>query len=137
MHYAPAISGKHNNTSDADMKVNDWVPHEETYKVELFQLLTSALPPSFTKNIDLNGPRVVVSNMQKEHVVVEVVAHECDGPANQKGSVLERIRRCAKIFTQIKGVREAWVSSSPHSLYHYRHYRYRYHSHAHTLTLRY
>lgn len=123
MREAWMISGKHNNTSGADVKVNNMVPLEDTYQVELFQLLRSALPASFSAHVGMNGPNtpragIAASNSKNEHVVVEVVAHECDGPVTRHGSVLEHLDRCANMYTKINGVRETWVSSPLSFLYH-------------------
>lgn len=99
------------------MKFSQEVPHEDVYKVQLHQFLSTHLPPSFTKESGMNGPErsrpdIVVSNRRDEGVVVEVVAHERDDPEDCRGSVLERIHRCSRLYSKIKGVHTLWVKYS-------------------------
>lgn len=113
------ISNKKNETSGADVKSGEVVPHERAYAVELYALMTSGLPPSFQKDVEVNAPStnekkpcradIVVTNSRKERVVVEMMAHDRDGPISRKASVLGHVQRCAKSYMKISGVKEAWV----------------------------
>jgi len=90
------------------------VPHEDSYKIQLHQFLAAHLPPSFAIDGGMNGPKalrpdIVVGNRSDERVVLEIMAHERDGPENHRGSVLEHIYRCHKQYSKIDNVKETWV----------------------------
>lgn len=117
MREAPQISNKRNETSRADVKVGDMVPHEDTYTFELSQLLISSLPSTWKVTGEMNGPDrtkvdFVISNDEGKRVVMEVVAHERDDPVSRPGSVLGHIARCASAYSQITGVVQSWVRHS-------------------------
>lgn len=106
-------ANKRNETSGADVK-EGMVPHENTYVFEILQLLVSSLPNGFKIDPGLKAPNssrtdIVVTSPQSERVVLEMVAHERDGPATRKGSVLEHIERCENTHSKIKDVKELWV----------------------------
>ena len=78
MREARYLSNKCNETSHADVKVGNMVPHENTYAFEILQLLVSSLPESFKVTGQMNGPDrtkvdFVISNNEGKRVVVEVV----------------------------------------------------------------
>jgi hypothetical protein len=107
------ISNKCNKTSCTDVKVGNKVPYEDTYTFELYQLLISSLLSMWRVTGEMNGLNrtkvdFVVSNDKGERVV-GVVAHECDNPVSQPGSVLEHIARCASVYFHITGVVQSWV----------------------------
>jgi hypothetical protein len=109
-------ANKKNETAGADAK-EGMVPHENTYLFELLRLLVPSLPDGFSVDPGLNAPNssrtdVVVTSPQSKRVVLEIVAHERDGPVTRKGSVLEHIQQCENTYSKIKDVEQLWVSPS-------------------------
>jgi hypothetical protein len=127
MRDAVKVSNKQNETPHADVKVGDVVPHEHAYSVELYELMAAGLPPSFTKDVEVNAPNtkngttktradIIVTNNRMERVVVETMAHDRDEPETRASSVLGHVQRCAKSYTKMEGVKEAWVCVLPFSV---------------------
>jgi hypothetical protein len=113
MRDAPLVARKSNETSDTQ-KQFPLVPHENTYVFEIFQLLVSSLPPEFNIDPGFNTPgssrtNIVVTNENTQRVVLEMLAHERDGPVTRSRSVLGHFERCKTTYSQIDNVSELWV----------------------------
>jgi hypothetical protein len=84
MRNAPKIFPKKNLTPNADIPEHSPVPHEEVYRKQLFCLLNWGLPRGYqvVKEIEKHAGVLVVwrDEIAARRVVVEVSAHDLDGP---------------------------------------------------------
>jgi hypothetical protein len=114
MREAPERTSKGNKTSRADVKTKRRVPHEDTYAFQLFRVLLAAIPDNWAvfphyKSPDSSVPDIVVKNSRSEQVVLELLAHEADGPVTTPGTVKEHLHRSSTKYTKIDNVTEVWV----------------------------
>jgi hypothetical protein len=114
MSAAPQVTYKQNKTSGADEKAKEAVPHEDTYSFQLFRVLLATVPKSWTVFTRMVGPHssradIVVDNKERERVVLELMAHEADGPVTTRGSVKEHLHRPSTKYAKIDNVKEVWV----------------------------
>ncbi len=115
MREAPYATFKQNKTSGADVKITDVVAHENTYVFQLYRVLLAAVPDDWAVFTRMKGPDssqadIVVEDSDSQQVVLELLAHEPDGPVTTRGTVMEHLYRSSTKYAQIDNVKEVWVS---------------------------
>jgi hypothetical protein len=115
MREAPERTFKQNKTSGADVKIKDYVPHEDTYVFQLFRILLAAVPDDWAVYPRMKGPEssqadIVVQDSHSIRVVLELLAHEPDGTdTTTRGTVMEHLHRASTKYAKIDNVTEVWV----------------------------
>lgn len=114
---APHISFKKNQTSGADVKFEGTVPSEDSYRMQILLLMKAILPTEFKIHTQMSerSTTIIISNQENERVVIEIVAHEQDGPEEREGSVIGHIKRCTTENSNISSIRSLGISSFSHS----------------------
>jgi len=108
---AVKVSYKKNETSHADVAIGDMVPQEAVYRTQIFIVLKSVLTENYKVDIEMlgHGSSIVVTNEHCERVVLELMAHECDGDEARHGSVMEHLHRCKEKYLKIEGTKQIWL----------------------------
>jgi hypothetical protein len=114
MREARRLTFKRNKTSGADAKAGDAVPHEDTYVFQLYRVLLASVPASWAIFTRMKGPHssladIVVENKERQRVVLELMAHEADGPVTTRGTVMEHLHRSSAKYAKMDNVKEVWV----------------------------
>jgi len=91
------------------------VPEEDIYHLEFALLIRDwfygvgwMLDTEFITNSKKSAD-LVITSPSKQRYVLELVAHERDGPATRSGSVEEHFVRVENCYSKIQGVVELWV----------------------------
>lgn len=108
MKRAALFSFKKNETSSADLKEGAAVPEENVYHLQIVYLLKGWLAGSgwiidSEFNVNSKSADIVITSLQNERYVLELVAHARDSPATRKGSVQEHFERAEKFYSKIDG----------------------------------